>query len=107
MVIDTKLIHAKEFAPNVHNTPFPDHRGEGANMIETDEECDQEGSISLIREVDILVPLGPLNHLVSFCGCLLGESYHSKGHPFSSTQPTRQFLRISSVSHSLYSARPV
>ncbi|XP_070034531.1 uncharacterized protein [Nicotiana tomentosiformis] len=50
MLIDTKVIQAKEAAPNVRNNPLPDHRGEGVNMIETDEGWDQEGSIGLIRE---------------------------------------------------------
>nr|XP_018624797.1 uncharacterized protein LOC108944345 [Nicotiana tomentosiformis] len=51
-LIDTKVIQAKEVAPNVHNNPLPDHRGEGVNMIETDEEWDLEGSIGIIREGD-------------------------------------------------------
>ncbi|XP_070014821.1 uncharacterized protein [Nicotiana sylvestris] len=46
------VIQAKEAAPNVYNNPFPDHRGEGVNVIETDEEWDPEGSIGLIREGD-------------------------------------------------------
>ncbi|XP_070032492.1 uncharacterized protein [Nicotiana tomentosiformis] len=51
-LIDTKVIQAKETAPNVHNNPLPDHMGEGVNMIETNEEWDPEGSIGLIREED-------------------------------------------------------
>ncbi|XP_070036908.1 uncharacterized protein [Nicotiana tomentosiformis] len=51
-LIDTKVIQAKEAAPNVRNNPLPDHRGEGVNVIETDEEWDSEGSIGLIREGD-------------------------------------------------------
>ncbi|XP_070039180.1 uncharacterized protein [Nicotiana tomentosiformis] len=51
-LIDTKVIQAKEVAPNVCNNPLPDHRGEGVNVIETDEEWDPEGSIGLIREGD-------------------------------------------------------
>ncbi|XP_070044770.1 uncharacterized protein [Nicotiana tomentosiformis] len=51
-LIDTKVIQAKETAPNVRNNPLPDHRGEGVNVIETDEEWDPEGSIGLIREED-------------------------------------------------------
>ncbi|XP_070056976.1 uncharacterized protein [Nicotiana tomentosiformis] len=51
-LIDTKVIQAKEAAPNVRNNPLQDHRGEGVNMIETDEEWDQKGSIRLIREGD-------------------------------------------------------
>ncbi|XP_070039456.1 uncharacterized protein [Nicotiana tomentosiformis] len=43
---------AKETAPNVRNNPLLDHRGEGVNVIETDEEWDPEGSIWLIREED-------------------------------------------------------
>ncbi|XP_070050979.1 uncharacterized protein [Nicotiana tomentosiformis] len=50
ILIDTKVIQAKEVAPNVHNNPLPDHRGEGVNVIETDEEWDPEGSIRLIRD---------------------------------------------------------
>ncbi|XP_070042731.1 uncharacterized protein [Nicotiana tomentosiformis] len=51
-LIDTKVIQAKEAAPNVRNNPLPDHRGEGVNVIETDEEWDPEGSIGLIQEGD-------------------------------------------------------
>ncbi|XP_070050502.1 uncharacterized protein [Nicotiana tomentosiformis] len=51
-LIDTKVIKAKEAAPNVRNNPLPDHRGGGVKMIETDEEWDSEGSIGLIREGD-------------------------------------------------------
>ncbi|XP_070046147.1 uncharacterized protein [Nicotiana tomentosiformis] len=51
-LIDTKVIQAKEVAPNVHNNPLLDHRGEVVNVIETDEEWDPEGSIGLIREGD-------------------------------------------------------
>ncbi|XP_070052385.1 uncharacterized protein [Nicotiana tomentosiformis] len=51
-LINTKVIQAKEAAPNVRNNPLPDHRGEGVNVIETDEEWDLEGSIGLIREGD-------------------------------------------------------
>ncbi|XP_070025496.1 uncharacterized protein [Nicotiana sylvestris] len=43
------VIQANEAAPNVRNNPFPDHRGEGINVIETDEEWDPEGSIGLIK----------------------------------------------------------
>ncbi|XP_070041262.1 uncharacterized protein [Nicotiana tomentosiformis] len=63
-LIDTKVIQAKEATPNIHNNPLPDHRGEGVNVIETDEEWDQEGSIRLIREGDTpklsLVTLTPV-----------------------------------------------
>ncbi|XP_070031708.1 uncharacterized protein [Nicotiana tomentosiformis] len=52
ILIDTKVIQAKEAAPNVRNNPLPDHRGEGVNVIETGEEWDSEGSIRLIREGD-------------------------------------------------------
>ncbi|XP_070036743.1 uncharacterized protein [Nicotiana tomentosiformis] len=52
MLIDTKVIHAKETAPNVRNNPLPDHRGEGVNVVETDEEWDPDGSIRLIRGED-------------------------------------------------------
>ncbi|XP_070041491.1 uncharacterized protein [Nicotiana tomentosiformis] len=45
---------AKEVASNIRNNPLPDHRGEGVNVIETDEEWDSEGSIGLIREGDNL-----------------------------------------------------
>ncbi|XP_070036185.1 uncharacterized protein [Nicotiana tomentosiformis] len=48
-LIDTKVIQAKKVVPNVRNNPFSDHTGEGVNMIETDEEWDQEGSIGLIQ----------------------------------------------------------
>ncbi|XP_070050696.1 uncharacterized protein [Nicotiana tomentosiformis] len=51
-LIDTKVIQAKEAAPNVRNNPLPDHIGEGMNVIETDEEWDPEGSIGLIQEGD-------------------------------------------------------
>ncbi|XP_070045488.1 uncharacterized protein [Nicotiana tomentosiformis] len=51
-LIDTKVIQAKEVAPNVRNNPLLDHRGEGVNVIETDEKWDSEGSIVLIREGD-------------------------------------------------------
>jgi len=51
-LIDTKVIHAKEAAPNVCNNPLQDHRGGGVIMIETDEEWDSKGSIGLIREGD-------------------------------------------------------
>ncbi|XP_070013539.1 uncharacterized protein [Nicotiana sylvestris] len=51
-LIDTKVIQAKEATPNVRNNPLPDHRGEGVNMIETNEECDPEGSIGLIQDGD-------------------------------------------------------
>ncbi|XP_075103410.1 uncharacterized protein LOC142177997 [Nicotiana tabacum] len=51
-LIDTKVIQAKKATPNVRNNPLPDHRGEGVNVIETNEEWDQEGSIGLIRERD-------------------------------------------------------
>ncbi|XP_070036216.1 uncharacterized protein [Nicotiana tomentosiformis] len=51
-LIDTKVIQAKEAAPNVCNNPLRDHRGEGVNVIETDEEWDPEGPIGLIREGD-------------------------------------------------------
>ncbi|XP_075084863.1 uncharacterized protein LOC142168102 [Nicotiana tabacum] len=51
-LIDTKVIQAKETTPNVRNNLISDHRGEGMNVIETDEEWDQEGSIGLIREGD-------------------------------------------------------
>lgn len=47
-LIDTKVIQAKESIPNVRNNSLLDHRGQGVNMIETDEEWDQEGSIGLI-----------------------------------------------------------
>ncbi|XP_070050752.1 uncharacterized protein [Nicotiana tomentosiformis] len=53
MLIDTKVIQVKEATPNVRNNPLPDHRGEGVNVIETDKEWDQKGSIGLIREGDI------------------------------------------------------
>ncbi|XP_070036551.1 uncharacterized protein [Nicotiana tomentosiformis] len=49
-LIDTKVIQAKETAPNVRNNPLPDHRGDGVNVIETDKEWDLEGSIGLIQE---------------------------------------------------------
>ncbi|XP_070040148.1 uncharacterized protein [Nicotiana tomentosiformis] len=52
-LINTKVIQVKEVTPNVHNNPLSDHRGEGVNVIETDEEWDQEGSIGIIREGDI------------------------------------------------------
>ncbi|XP_070055281.1 uncharacterized protein [Nicotiana tomentosiformis] len=39
-LVDTKVIQAKEHAPNVCNNPLPDYRGEGVNVIETDEEWD-------------------------------------------------------------------
>ncbi|XP_070036027.1 uncharacterized protein [Nicotiana tomentosiformis] len=39
-LINTKVIQEKEAAPNVCNNPLPDHRGEGVNVIETDEEWD-------------------------------------------------------------------
>ncbi|XP_070036676.1 uncharacterized protein [Nicotiana tomentosiformis] len=58
--IDTKVIQAKEVAPNVCNNPLPDHRGERVNMIETDEEWDPEGSIGLIQEGD-----NPKKHAVT------------------------------------------
>ncbi|XP_070050601.1 uncharacterized protein [Nicotiana tomentosiformis] len=48
-LIDTKVIQAKEAAPNVPSNPLPDHRGEGVNVIEIDEEWDLKGSIGLIR----------------------------------------------------------
>ncbi|XP_070040104.1 uncharacterized protein [Nicotiana tomentosiformis] len=51
-LIDTKVIQAKETAPNICNNPLSNHRGEGANVIKTDEEWDPEGSIRLIREGD-------------------------------------------------------
>ncbi|XP_018632187.2 uncharacterized protein [Nicotiana tomentosiformis] len=51
-LIDTKVIQAKEATPNVQNNHLPDHRGEGVNVIETDEKWDPEGSIGLIREGD-------------------------------------------------------
>ncbi|XP_070036780.1 uncharacterized protein [Nicotiana tomentosiformis] len=51
-LIDTKVIQAKEVAPNVRNNPLLDHRGGGVNMIETDKEWDSKGSIGLIREGD-------------------------------------------------------
>ncbi|XP_070039930.1 uncharacterized protein [Nicotiana tomentosiformis] len=51
-LIDTKVIQAKEAIPNVCNNHLLDHRGEWVNVIETDEEWDQEGSIGLIREGD-------------------------------------------------------
>ncbi|XP_070050040.1 uncharacterized protein [Nicotiana tomentosiformis] len=51
-LIDTKVIQAKEAAPNVRNNPLPNHRGERVNVIETNEEWDPEGSIGLIREMD-------------------------------------------------------
>ncbi|XP_070039675.1 uncharacterized protein [Nicotiana tomentosiformis] len=51
-LIDTKVIQATEAAPNVRNNPLPDHKGEGVNVIKTDEEWDEEGSIRLIREGD-------------------------------------------------------
>ncbi|XP_070054619.1 uncharacterized protein [Nicotiana tomentosiformis] len=63
-LINTKIIQAKEVAPNVRDHPLPDHRGEGVNVIETDEEWDQEGSIGHIREGDAsktsLVTLTPV-----------------------------------------------
>ncbi|XP_070047132.1 uncharacterized protein [Nicotiana tomentosiformis] len=49
-LIDTKVIQAKEVARIVCNNPLPDHRGQGVNVIETDDEWDSEGSIGLIRE---------------------------------------------------------
>ncbi|XP_075086184.1 uncharacterized protein LOC142168907 [Nicotiana tabacum] len=52
MLIDTKVIQVLEGEPNVRNNPLPDHRGQGVNVIETDEEWDQEGSTTLIREGD-------------------------------------------------------
>ena len=51
-LINTKVIQAKEVVPNVRNNPLPYHRCEVVNVIETDEEWDQEGSIGLIREGD-------------------------------------------------------
>ncbi|XP_070017520.1 uncharacterized protein [Nicotiana sylvestris] len=51
-LIDNKVIHAKEAAPNVHKNPLPDYRGEGINVIETNEEWDLKGSIGLIKEGD-------------------------------------------------------
>ncbi|XP_070040025.1 uncharacterized protein [Nicotiana tomentosiformis] len=63
-LIDTKVILAKETAPNVRNNPLPNHRGEGVNVIEIDEEWDPKGSIGLIREGDnpktSLVTLTPI-----------------------------------------------
>ncbi|XP_070054643.1 uncharacterized protein [Nicotiana tomentosiformis] len=63
-LIDTKVIQAKEVAPNVRNNPLSDHRGEEVNVIETDEEWDSEVSIGLIREADntktSLVTLTPI-----------------------------------------------
>ncbi|XP_019264928.1 PREDICTED: uncharacterized protein LOC109242530 [Nicotiana attenuata] len=50
--IDTKVIQAKKATPNVRNNPLLDHRGEGVNVIEADEEWDPKGSIGLIREGD-------------------------------------------------------
>ncbi|XP_070035546.1 uncharacterized protein [Nicotiana tomentosiformis] len=41
-LIDTKVIQANKTTPNVRNNPLPDHRGDGVNMIETDEEWDPE-----------------------------------------------------------------
>ncbi|XP_070040049.1 uncharacterized protein [Nicotiana tomentosiformis] len=52
ILINTKVIQEKEAAPNVRNNPLPDHRGEGVNVIETDEEWDSKGPIGLIREGD-------------------------------------------------------
>ncbi|XP_070014026.1 uncharacterized protein [Nicotiana sylvestris] len=52
MLIDNKVIQAKEAAPNVRKNPLPDYRGKGVNVIETDEEWDHEGSIGLIKEGD-------------------------------------------------------
>ncbi|XP_070017518.1 uncharacterized protein [Nicotiana sylvestris] len=51
-LIDNKVMQAKEAAPNVRNNPLPYHRGEGINVIETDEEWDTDGSIRLIKEGD-------------------------------------------------------
>jgi len=51
-LINTKVIQAKEVVPNIRNNPLPDHRCEVVNVIETDEEWDQEGSIVLIPEGD-------------------------------------------------------
>ncbi|XP_070049814.1 uncharacterized protein [Nicotiana tomentosiformis] len=51
-LINNKVIQANEATPNVHNNPLPNHRGEGVNVIEIDEEWDPEGSVGLIREGD-------------------------------------------------------
>ncbi|XP_070039564.1 uncharacterized protein [Nicotiana tomentosiformis] len=51
-LIDTKVIQAKEAAPNVRNNPLLNHRCEGVNVIETDVEWDSKGSIGLIQEGD-------------------------------------------------------
>ncbi|XP_070031828.1 uncharacterized protein [Nicotiana tomentosiformis] len=63
-LIDTKVIQAKEAMPNVRNNSLPDQRGERVNVIETDDEWDQEGSVGLIRERDApktsLVALSPI-----------------------------------------------
>ncbi|XP_070034750.1 uncharacterized protein [Nicotiana tomentosiformis] len=62
MSIDTKVIHLKEPTPNVHNNPLPNHRGDGINMIETNEQRDQEGSVGFIRDGDTAVssPIVPM-----------------------------------------------
>jgi len=51
-LINTKVIQAKQVAPNVIINPLPDNRCDLLNVIETDEEWDQDGSIRLIREGD-------------------------------------------------------
>ncbi|XP_070017354.1 uncharacterized protein [Nicotiana sylvestris] len=64
-LIDTKFIQAKEVAPNVSKNPLPNHKGEGVNEIEADEEWDLEGSIGLIREGDeTTVPLVTLTPII-------------------------------------------
>nr|XP_016457611.1 PREDICTED: uncharacterized protein LOC107781425 [Nicotiana tabacum] len=52
ILIDNKVIVAKEPAPNVHNNPLPDHKGGGIHMIEIEDDWDPKGSIGLIAEGD-------------------------------------------------------
>jgi len=51
-LIDSKIIVAKEPAPNVCNNPLPDLKGGGIHMIEIEDDWDLEGSIGLIAEGD-------------------------------------------------------
>ncbi|XP_070003730.1 uncharacterized protein [Nicotiana sylvestris] len=56
ILIDNKIIQAKEAIPNILYNPLPDHRGDGVHVIETDEEWDPRGLIGLIREGDDFKP---------------------------------------------------
>ncbi|XP_070004282.1 uncharacterized protein [Nicotiana sylvestris] len=63
MLIDNKVIQSKEVAPNVRNNTLHDHRGDGIQVIETNEKWDPEGSIGLIREgydFKVVVTLTPI-----------------------------------------------